>query len=71
MLECFLFFSFFFVGELMIRILPIDDDNYQSEKKVNNSMANNDTIIDIAKRLSVLKNEGELIIKPFHSGMII
>jgi len=34
-------------------------------------MANNDTIIDIAKRLCILKNEGELIIKPFHSGTII
>jgi hypothetical protein len=34
-------------------------------------MATNDRIIDTEKLLSVLKNEPELIIKPFYSGKII
>jgi hypothetical protein len=34
-------------------------------------MTNDNQIIDIAKLLFVLKNEEELIIKPFHPGTII
>ena len=33
-------------------------------------MATNDEVIDMAKTLTVLSNEEELIIKPFQPGMI-